>query len=68
MKSQPHPRAYGNFARVLGHYSRDEKVLTLQQAIYQLAKLPVETLKIKKRGELKVGNYADIIIRSGKSK
>ena len=62
MKSQPHPRAYGNFARVLGHYSRDEKVLTLQQAIYQLAKLPVETLKIKKRGELKVGNYADIII------
>ncbi|MDB5279847.1 MAG: aminoacylase [Ferruginibacter sp.] len=62
LKSQPHPRAYGNFARVLGHYSRDEKVLTLQQAIYQLAKLPIETLKIKKRGELKVGNYADIII------
>jgi N-acyl-D-amino-acid deacylase len=62
LKSQPHPRAYGNFARVLGHYSRDEKVLTLQQAIYQLAKLPAETLKIKKRGELKVGNYADIII------
>ncbi|MDN3655965.1 D-aminoacylase [Ferruginibacter paludis] len=62
LKSQPHPRAYGNFARVLGHYSRDEKELTLQQAIYQLAKLPIETLKIKKRGELKVGNYADIII------
>jgi N-acyl-D-amino-acid deacylase len=62
LKSQPHPRAYGNFARVLGHYSRDEKVITLQQAIYQLAKLPVETLKIKKRGELKVGNYADIIL------
>ncbi len=61
-KSQPHPRAYGNFARVIGHYSRDEKVLTLQQTIYQLAKLPIETLKIKKRGELKVGNYADIII------
>ena len=61
-KSQPHPRAYGNFARVIGHYSRDEKVITLQQAIYQLAKLPIETLKIKKRGELKVGNYADIII------
>lgn len=61
-KFQPHPRAYGNFARVLGHYSREEKVLSLQQAIYQLAKLPAETLKIKKRGELKVGNYADIII------
>jgi N-acyl-D-amino-acid deacylase len=62
LKSQPHPRAYGNFARVIGQYVRDEKVLTLQQAIYQLAKLPIETLKIKKRGELKVGNYADIII------
>ena len=61
-KSQPHPRPYGNFARVIGHYSRDEKMLTLQQAIYQLAKLPIETLKIKQRGELKVGNYADIII------
>ena len=62
LKSQPHPRAYGNFARVIGHYARDEKVLTMQQAIYQLAKLPIETLKIKKRGELKAGNYADIII------
>ena len=62
LKSQPHPRAYGNFAKVLGHYSRDEKIFSLQQAIYQLAKLPVETLKIKKRGELKAGNYADIII------
>ncbi|CAN5589541.1 amidohydrolase family protein [soil metagenome] len=62
LKSQPHPRAYGNFARVLGHYCRDEKLISLQQAIYQLAKLPIETLKIKKRGELKVGNYADIIL------
>jgi N-acyl-D-amino-acid deacylase len=62
LKSQPHPRAYGNFARVLGHYCRDEKLMSLQKAIYQLAKLPIETLKIKKRGELKVGNYADIIL------
>lgn len=62
LKSSAHPRAYGNFVRVLGHYSRDEKVLTLQQAIYKLAKLPVTNLKVQKRGELKVGNYADVVV------
>ena len=62
LKSNAHPRAYGNFARVLGHYSRDEKVLPLAAAIQKLAKLPASHLKIKKRGELKAGYYADIII------
>jgi N-acyl-D-amino-acid deacylase len=62
LKSQPHPRAYGNFARVLGHYVRDEKILSLESAIYKLAKLPATNLKLKKRGELKVGNYADIVV------
>lgn len=62
LKSNAHPRAYGNFSRVLGKYVRDEKVITLQQAIYKLAKLPAINLKLKKRGELKVGNYADIVI------
>ncbi len=62
LKSNAHPRAYGNFVRVLGKYSRDEKVLSLQQAIYKLAKLPATNLKIKKRGELKVGNYADVVV------
>lgn len=62
LKSNAHPRAYGNFSRVLGKYTRDEKVMSLQQAIYKLAKLPADNLKLKKRGELKVGNYADIII------
>ena len=62
LKSQPHPRAYGNFARVLGHYVRDEKLLPLEKAIYKLAKLPATNLKLKKRGELKVGNYADVVI------
>lgn len=62
LKSNPHPRAYGNFARVLGKYSRDEKLLTTQQAIYKLAKLPATHLKIQKRGDLKVGNFADIVI------
>ena len=62
LKSNAHPRAYGNFARVLGKYSRDEKILTLQDAIRKLASLPATHLKIQKRGELKVGNYADIVI------
>lgn len=62
LKSQPHPRSYGNFARVIGHYVRDEKALSLEQAIYKLAKLPATNLKLKKRGELKAGNFADIVI------
>lgn len=62
LKSNAHPRAYGNFARVLGHYCRDEKVLTLQQAINKLAKLPATNLKLQKRGELKAGNYADVVV------
>jgi N-acyl-D-amino-acid deacylase len=62
LKTNPHPRAYGSFIRVLGKFSRDEKVMPLQQAIYQLAKLPATNLKLQKRGELKVGNYADIVI------
>jgi len=61
LKIHPHPRAYGNFARVIGKYVNEEKVLSLSQAIHRLAKLPAENLKIKKRGELKVGNYADIV-------
>ena len=62
LKSNAHPRAYGTFARVLGKYSRDEKVIPLQEAIRKLAKLPATNLKIEKRGELKQGNYADIVI------
>ena len=62
LKSNAHPRAYGNFTRVIGHYSRDEKVLTLQAAIQKLANLPAKHLKLQKRGELKPGYYADIIV------
>ena len=62
LNSNPHPRAYGNFARLLGKYVREEKIITLQEAIRKLSKLPATNLKIKKRGELKVGNYADIVI------
>ncbi len=62
LKSNAHPRAYGNFARVIGHYVRDEKVLTLQTAIQKLANLPAKHLKLQKRGELKTGYFADIVI------
>jgi N-acyl-D-amino-acid deacylase len=61
LKSNPHPRAYGSFARVLGHYSRDEKLITLQDAIRRLAALPAENLKIQERGSLKVGYFADVV-------
>ena len=47
LKSSAHPRAYGNFARVIGKYSRDEKLMTLQQAIYKLANLPATHLKLQ---------------------
>ncbi len=62
LRFNPHPRAYGNFARVLGKYVRDEKIISLQEAIRKLSKLPATNLKLKKRGELKPGNYADIVI------
>ncbi len=62
LKSNAHPRAYGCFARVIGKYTRDEKLMSLQQAIYKLAKLPATHLKLQKRGELKAGNYADVVI------
>lgn len=62
LKSMAHPRAFGNFTRVLGHYSRDEKLLSLAEAIRKLSKLPATNLKLSKRGTLTSGNYADIII------
>ena len=62
LKQSTHPRAYGNFARVIGHYVRDEKVLTLEKAIQKLSKVAVQSLNINKRGELKVGNFADVLV------
>jgi N-acyl-D-amino-acid deacylase len=62
LESNPHPRAYGSFARVLGKYVRDEQVLSLQEAIRKLAALPAQTLRIDKRGELKPGFYADVVV------
>jgi N-acyl-D-amino-acid deacylase len=57
-----HPRAYGTFARLLGKYVRDEKLITMEEAIRRLTLLPATNVKIKKRGKLEVGYYADLAI------
>ena len=62
LKSNPHPRAYGNFARVLGKYVREERIVPLEDAIRRLALLPAENLGIKRRGALRPGYFADIAI------
>src|SRR5262245_4674741 len=62
LKSNPHPRAYGNFARLLAKYVRDEKVIPLEEAIRRLTSLPAENLKIKQRGWLKPGYFADVVV------
>jgi N-acyl-D-amino-acid deacylase len=60
--SNPHPRAYGNFARVLGKYTRDEQALTLPAAIRKLAALPAQNLSLRRRGLLKAGYHADVVV------
>lgn len=62
LKSNPHPRAYGNFARLLGKYVRDEKVIPLEEAIRRLTSLPAGNLGLDRRGALKAGYYADVVI------
>ncbi len=62
LKSNVHPRAYGNFARLLGKYVRKEKVITLAEAIRRLACLPSENLKLDRRGRLEKGYYADVVV------
>ncbi|PZR72615.1 MAG: aminoacylase [Chthoniobacterales bacterium] len=62
LKSNPHPRAYGTFARVLGKYCRDEKVVTLPEAIRRLSALPATNLELDHRGFLKEGIFADVVI------
>ena len=60
--SNDHPRAYGNVARLLGKYVRDEKATTLPEAIRRLTSMPVENLGIKDRGRLKPGYFADVVV------
>jgi N-acyl-D-amino-acid deacylase len=60
--SQDHPRAYGNVARLLGKYVREEKTTTLQDAVRRLSQLPVTNMGIKERGLLKPGYFADVVV------
>ena len=62
LKSNPHPRAYGNFSRLLGKYVRDEGVVPLEEAIRRMSSLPAGNLKLNRRGALKAGWFADIVV------
>jgi N-acyl-D-amino-acid deacylase len=62
LKSSQHPRAYGNVARLLGKYVRDEKVVPLQEAIRRLTSLPAQNLKLERRGLLRAGYLADVVV------
>ena len=62
LKSNPHPRAYGNFARVLGKYGRDEKLIPINEAVRRLSGLPATNLGLDRRGFLKEGMFADVAV------
>ncbi|NIP80033.1 MAG: amidohydrolase family protein, partial [Gemmatimonadetes bacterium] len=62
LESNPHPRAYGNFARLLGRYVREGDVIPLREAIRRLTSLPARNLKLRERGELRPGYFADIVV------
>ncbi len=62
LNQSTHPRAYGSFIRVIGKYSRDEGVIPLEEAVRKLTSLPAENLKLKKRGRLAPGYFADIVV------
>ena len=62
LKSNPHPRAYGNFSRLLGRYVRDEKIIPLAEAVRRLTSLPAQNLKLDRRGALQPGHFADVVI------
>ena len=62
LKSNPHPRAYGNFARLLATYVREERVVPLTEAIRRLTSLPAQNLSLDHRGLLREGYYADVVV------
>ena len=62
LNNSTHPRAYGNFARLLGKYVRDEQVISLEEAIRKLTSLPASNLRIQGRGQLSPGYFADIVV------
>lgn len=62
LKSSAHPRAYGNFARVYARYVRDEKLLTVEEAVRRMTSLPASNLGIARRGMLREGYFADVAV------
>ncbi|MDQ2951160.1 MAG: D-aminoacylase [Chloroflexota bacterium] len=62
LKSQPHPRTYGTFARVLGHFVRDRKAAPLEDVIRRMTAFPAANLKLKGRGSLAPGSFADVVV------
>ena len=62
LESNPHPRAYGNFARLLGKYVREEQVISLQEAIRRLTSFPADNLLLRRRGRLRAGHFADVVV------
>ena len=62
LESDPHPRAYGNFARLLGRYVRDERLVPLQEAVRRLTSFPAQNLKLSRRGRLVQGYHADVVV------
>lgn len=61
-RGQPHPRSYGTFPRILGRYVREEKVLTLEEAVRKMTSLAAEQLNIKERGKVQEGYFADLVL------
>jgi N-acyl-D-amino-acid deacylase len=62
LERNPHPRAYGNFARLLGYYVRDKQIIPLEEAIHKMTGLAAENIRLTNRGLLKVGYYADVVV------
>ncbi len=62
LRSSTHPRAYGNFARLLGKYVREEGIISLEEAIRRMTTLPADNLRIKERGSLEPGYFADVVV------
>ncbi|NIM45024.1 MAG: amidohydrolase family protein, partial [Nitrososphaeria archaeon] len=61
-RGKPHPRFYGTFPRILGHYVREEGVLTLQEAVRKMTSMPAQKIGLKDRGLLREGMVADIVV------
>ena len=62
LRSNPHPRAYGSFARLLGKYVREEGLIPLAEAVRRLSALPADALRLARRGRLLPGHYADVVV------